>query len=279
MNAIFDEAFSAVAESLQRSTVSVRNGRHSAGSGVVWSEDGLIVTNAHVATRRSAWIELRDGRSFEGEVEQRDAHSDLAALRIDARDLDAVTVRDSATLRVGELVIAVGNPLGLVGSVGCGIVHGPPRQWVSADVRLAPGNSGGPLADAMGRVVGVNSMTVAGTLALAVSSNTIRRFLGGAATQPFRLGVALAPVTAAADARDFSGFIILDVQPGSAASSAGLLIGDVLVAVHKRTLNSVEDIDAALGEQNDRIDVTAIRAGRLIQLTVDKARYQPHRAA
>lgn len=264
MNAMFDEAVSAVAESLQRSTVSVRNGRHSGGSGVVWSEDGLIVTNAHVVTRRSARIELRDGRSYEAEVVRRDARADLAALQIDAHDLDAVTIRDSATLRVGEMVIAVGNPLGLNGSVSCGIVHGPPSRWVSADVRLAPGNSGGPLADAMGRVVGVNSMTVAGNLALAVSSNTIRRFLEDAATQPFRLGVALAPVTAVADARDISGFIILDVQPGSAASGAGLLIGDVLVA---------------LREHSDRIDVTAIRAGRLIQLTVDKTRYQPNRAA
>ena len=264
MNALFDEAVSAVAESLQRSTVSVRNGRHGGGSGVVWSGDGLIVTNAHVATRRSARIELRDGRSYEGEVVKRDARADLAALRIDARDLDAVAIRDSATLRVGEIVIAVGNPLGLNGSVSCGIVHGPAGRWVSADVRLAPGNSGGPLADAMGQVVGVNSMTVAGTIALAVSSNTIRRFLQEPEMQPFRLGVALAPVTAVADAREFSGSIILDVQSGSAASEAGLLIGDVLVE---------------LREQNDRIDVTAIRAGRLIQLTVDKTRYQPHRAA
>ena len=268
MNALLFEAAGAVAESLQRSTVNVRNGHHSAGSGMIWSHDGLIVTNAHVAPRRSARIELRDGRAFEGEVVNRDTRADLAALRIDARDLDAVTVRDSATLRVGEIVIAVGNPLGLSGSVSSGVVHGPPGQWVSADVALAPGNSGGPLADAMGRVVGVNSMSVSGILAVAASSNAVRRFLGERTTQPFRLGVALAPVTTVADGRDFSGFVILDIQPGSAAADVGLLIGDVLV-----------DIDAALGDQNDRVEITTIRAGRLIQLAVDKTKYQPHRAA
>lgn len=266
MNAILYEAAASIAESLQRSTVTVRNGRHSAGSGVVWSDDGLIVTNAHVATRRSARIELHDGRAFEGRVVERDGRADLAALRIDTRGLNAVTVRDSATLRVGEIVVAVGNPFGLSGAVSSGVVHGPPGRWVSAYVRLAPGNSGGPLADALGRVVGVNSMVVAGGIALAVSSNSVRRFLGEAAVQPFRLGVALAPVTASADGRDISGYIILGVQSGSAAADIGLLIGDVLVNMQQHA-------------ESDRIDITAIRAGRLIQLGVDKAKYPPHRAA
>jgi serine protease Do len=266
MNAMFDDAAATVAESLQRSTVTVRNGRHSAGSGVVWSDDGLIITNAHVATRHSARIELHDGRSFEGKVVERDARADLAAFRIDTRDLDAVSVRDSATLRVGEIVVAVGNPFGLSGAVTSGVVHSPPGRWVSADVRLAPGNSGGPLADALGRVVGVNSMVVAGAIAFAVSSNTVQRFLEETMVQPFRLGVMLAPVTTIADGRDFSGYVILDVQSGSAASDIGLLIGDVLVTMQQHA-------------QSDRIDITAIRAGRLIQLGVDKAKYRPHRAA
>ena len=266
MNASMNDAAAAVAESLQRSTVTVRNGRHSAGSGVVWSEDGLIITNAHVATRRSARIELHDGRSFEGTVVERDPRIDLAALRIDTGGLNAVTVRDSASLRVGEIVVAVGNPFGLRGAVTSGVVHGPPGRWVSADVRLAPGNSGGPLADALGRVVGVNSMVVAGATALAVSSNAVQRFLGESVVQPFRLGVRLAAVTANADGRDFSGYLILDVLPGSAASDIGLLIGDVLVTMQQH------------GE-SDRIDITAIRAGRLITLGVDKTKYRPHRAA
>lgn len=190
MNVLLNEAVAAAAESLQRSTVNVRNGRRGAGSGVLWSADGLILTSAHVATQRTARIELYDGRRFEGEVVKRDPHIDLAVLRIDARDLEAVTVRDSATLRVGEIVVAVGNPFGLNGSVGFGVVHGPPGRWVSADVALAPGNSGGPLADAMGRVVGINSMTVSGVLALAASSNAVQRFLEERASQPFRLGVA-----------------------------------------------------------------------------------------
>src|SRR5262249_59485595 len=102
------------------------------------------------------------------------------SLRISALGLPAATPGDSSSLRVGELVIAVGNPLGFIGALTTGVVHSfPARQrWVAADVRLAPGNSGGPLADAQGRVVGINTM-IAGGLALAVASNAVGGLLKG----------------------------------------------------------------------------------------------------
>lgn len=176
------EEFAAVAERLCRSTVQVLTGRAGVGSGVIWHADGLIITNAHVAYGSRATVKLLDGRVFEAAVMARDPERDLAALKVDAVDLPAANVGDSDALRVGELVLAIGNPLGLVGALTTGIisrnvsVEAPSSQkWVMADVRLSPGNSGGPLADARGRVIGINSM-IAGGLALAVPSNAVESF-------------------------------------------------------------------------------------------------------
>jgi serine protease Do len=175
----------AVAESLRRSTVQVRGRGPGAGSGVIWRPDGLVITNAHVASGPDAVVELSDGRTFKALLVDRDPEQDLAALRVGENDLPAATIGDSDSLRSGELALAVGNPLELIGAVTVGIIHtvgplpGLNRQtWVQADVRLAPGNSGGPLANAKGQVIGINSMIVQG-LALAVPSNVVEQFLGG----------------------------------------------------------------------------------------------------
>lgn len=175
------EDLAAVATALSRSTVQVQSRRFGVGSGVIWHSSGLIITNAHVARGSRATVELSDGRVFDAVCTSRDSQQDLAALTVSATDLPAATVGDSDALRVGELVLAVGNPLGIVGALTTGIIHaiGPKdtsSRWVQADVRLAPGNSGGPLADAQGRVIGINTV-IAGGLALAVSSNAVQRFL------------------------------------------------------------------------------------------------------
>ena len=169
-----------VAKRLCRSTVQVLSGNGS-GSGVIWHADGLIVTNSHVVHKSRATVQLADGRVFEAVCKSRDPERDLAALQVEATDLPAAAIADS-DVRVGELVLAVGNPLGLVGALSTGIISrldtvaASSQWWVMADVRLFPGNSGGPLADAQGRVIGINSMVVEG-LALAVPSQAVKRFL------------------------------------------------------------------------------------------------------
>src|SRR5262245_10604379 len=195
------EGFGEVAERLRRSTVHVAR----SGSGVIWGSAGLIITNAHVARAPKLRVELWDGRSFEGDVVARDPRRDLASLRIPASGLPALTAGASSALRVGELVVAVGNPLGFVGALTTGVVHALTRRWVHADVRLAPGNSGGPLADAQGRVIGINTM-IAGGLALAVPSNSVAQFLRRGA-EGIGLGVVVRPVP--------DGMLVLEVQPGS----------------------------------------------------------------
>jgi serine protease Do len=167
--------FGEIAERLRRSTVQVldRGRGRGGGSGVVWSSDGLILTNAHViahvARAAEAEVELWDGRRFRARVVSSDPRRDLATLRISAAGLEAVTPGDSDSLRPGELAIAIGNPWGFAGALSAGIIHSIGRlpdmgsqSWIRAAVQLAPGNSGGPLANAHGHVVGINTAIVNG---------------------------------------------------------------------------------------------------------------------
>jgi serine protease Do len=215
--------FGSVSEKLRRSTVRVDG----SGSGVVW-HGGVVITNAHVARRDRLKVEAWDGSIVDGVIERRDVRRDLAMLRAPI-DAPAIEAGDSAGLRVGEILLAVGNPMGFVGAVSTGVVHGRGairglgrQEWVMADVRLAPGNSGGPLADAQGRVVGINTM-IAGRLALAVPSNDVVRFLARARDR-VALGVTLREIPRV-------GLLILEVSRDSAAEHASLMAGDILVGI------------------------------------------------
>ncbi|MGH7511876.1 MAG: S1C family serine protease [Gemmatimonadales bacterium] len=177
-----DAALEDVADRLRRVTVQVRAGSRSAGAGVVWLRRGLVVTNAHVATGTAAEVVLPDGRALEGRLLARDPRRDLAALALPAGDHAAAIRADARGLRPGELVVAVGHPLGVAYAAALGIVHRAPNggrgpgAWLQADIRLAPGNSGGPLADAAGRIVGINAMIVGG-LGFAVPTHVVERFV------------------------------------------------------------------------------------------------------
>jgi serine protease Do len=171
-------AVGSVAEWLRQITVRVVGSRDSHGSGVIWRSEGLIVTNAHVARTQEHEVELADGRRLQGWLVARDPKVDLAALAFGASGLPAASVRSAQTLRPGEMLIAVGNPWDGTGAVSTGIAHHSVGKlpWLIADIRLAPGNSGGPLADAQGNVVGINSMIVNG-LGWAVTSDAVESFL------------------------------------------------------------------------------------------------------
>jgi serine protease Do len=257
--------FGEVSERLRRSTVQVATkGRgQGSGSGVIWGADGLIVTNAHVARGAEAKVSLWDGSAHPAKVLSRDERRDLASLRIAAAGLPAATPGDSDALRAGEIVIAVGNPLGFIGALTTGVVHSLPnrKRWVAADVRLAPGNSGGPLADARGRVVGINTM-IAGALALAVPSNAVGEFLRGGSFQPKPgpvLGVTIQPVPLRNGA---FGFLLLKVDPGSAAETASFMIGDLLTGAGGHPFAAVDDLHSALASSGETLDLQFLRGDR-----------------
>ncbi len=174
-------AVGSMAAWLRQITVRVNGARGSHGSGVIWRSDGLIVTNAHVAGSQVHTVELYDGRKLEAWLIARDPDKDLAALAVSARALPAASVRSARTCRPGELVIAIGNPVDGEGAVSTGILHrlSGRRPFLFADIRLAPGNSGGPLADAEGNVIGINS-AIANGLGCAVTSDAVRAFLAKA---------------------------------------------------------------------------------------------------
>ena len=251
--------FGEIAERLRRSTVQVNSapvnqtsgnpaGRRGGGSGIVWTSDGLILTNAHVARGNEAEVELWDGRRFRARVASRDARRDLATLRISASGLEAVTAGDSAALRPGELVIAVGNPLGFAGALSTGIVHSIGPWWIHADVKLAPGNSGGPLANVEGQVVGVNT-AIADGLAMAVPSKAALDFLARGPRPA--LGVTMRPV--------HLGLLLLEVEAGGAAANASLRAGDVLLTRFEALNEALDSGRATLRVHFLRDDQTRVR--------------------
>ena len=252
--------FGETAEQLRRSTVLIHAGGHGTGSGILWSSDGLVVTNAHVIRRSPPTVQLWDGREFEAAVQSRDPRRDLAQLRIDARNLPFASPGDSSQVRPGELAIAVGNPLGFLGALATGVIHavGPirqlgPQSWVQTDVRLAPGNSGGPLANAQGRVVGINTM-VAGRLALAIPSNTVRDFLSAGPADAW-LGVTVHPalIPRPSSRGRIFGLVVLDVEANSPAALASLLPGDILLGTEEKSFTEIADLRRALRGSTPRI--------------------------
>jgi serine protease Do len=250
--------FGEIAEKLRRSTVLIHAGDRGSGSGVIWSSDGLIVTNAHVMRGARTRVELWDGREFGATVASRDCRADLAAIRISAADLPAAKIADSANLRPGELAIAIGNPLGFIGALATGTIHavGPlrgfgSRDWVQANVRLAPGNSGGPLADARGHVIAINTM-IAGRLALAIPSNTVTQFLQAGPRDAW-LGVTLHPVRVPRRMGDAFGLVILEIDPASPASRAALLPGDILMGTSDAPFHALDDFARALAGNSPRL--------------------------
>jgi len=252
--------FGEIAENLRRSTVLIHAGPRGNGSGVIWAGDGIIVTNAHVARDFGLRVQLWDGRELPAEIMSRNPRRDLALLHVNAEDLPAARAADSSKVRPGELAIAVGNPMGFVGALTTGVIHavGPlslrglgTQSWVQASVRLAPGHSGGPLADAQGRVIGINTM-VAGRVALAVPSNAVRQFASAGSSDGW-LGVSVHPVRVPQRSGHRFGLVLLEVEQGSPAARASLMPGDILLGADDRSFASLEDLAQLLEGTSPRL--------------------------
>src|ERR1700676_3131282 len=254
-----DMGIGEVGELLRRITVHVRNAnprQQRAGSGVIWDSAGTIVTNAHVVGEGTHLVELWDGSSFPAEIHSRDDSRDLAKIKLAATGVSSASLRTSP-VKPGELAIAVGNPLGFTGALTTGVVHavGPfsgfgRRPWVQAAIRLAPGTSGGPLADAAGHVIGINTMLASGGIALAVPTATVVEFLKNG-PRP-RLGVTIRTVRLP---RRGVGLLIMSIENGSPAEQASLLIGDILIATAGARFATAADLSDAIAEADGRLKI------------------------
>ncbi|XGV98140.1 MAG: S1C family serine protease [Leptolyngbya sp. BL-A-14] len=264
-------AIATVAERLRQSTVQVRTERQGAGSGVIWNADGIIVTNAHVVTGNNATVELADGQVLEAAVTARNRQRDLVALKVEATGLMAGTIADSTQLRVGEIVMAMGNPWGVTGALTTGIIHSvkshSPSHWIQADIQLAPGNSGGPLANAQGQIIGINTMIVHGR-GFAVPSHVVQQFLSQDRDEPF-LGITAQPVGVQVGRRLAIGLLLTAIEPQSPADHAELQVGDVLLGVRGSVFQSPNELFHLLENSNvgDGFPLDVLRQNR--RFTVD----------
>jgi S1-C subfamily serine protease len=294
-----------VTDAVSPAVVSLRvdgpDGRpHGAGSAVVFASDGFAITSAHVVNgSKGGRAAFGDGVEAHFSVVGADPLTDLAVIRIDASDLPTATLGDAARLRVGQLLVAIGNPLGFGGSVSAGVVSGLGRSMVTSegrhqrivenviqtDASLHPGNSGGALADSSAEVVGINTAVVGPWigqgLGLAVPIDAFSREVIGSLIHDGRvrrawLGVGggarpLAPTVAAAVGRE-RGMAVTSVVDGSPASDAAILPGDVIVSLDEVPIEGVPDLQRLMtGPRVDReVEVTVIRDGgeRTLRVTL-----------
>src|SRR6059058_2456150 len=273
----------------------VRGGRilDGGGSGVVITPDGFTLTSAHVVARtegkgRASFV---DGRELDFEVVGSDPLSDLAVLRVDARDLVPAELGDAERLRVGQLVVAIGNPHGFTGSVTAGVVSAlgrslPTRSGanvrvvdnvIQTDAALNPGNSGGALADGNGRIVGINTAVAGVGLGLAVPiSDATRRIIGALMRDGrFRrayIGIAGGPrplpPRIAARLNQRGGVEVVDVGAETPAAKAGLRAEDLVIGLGGAPVNGVGDLQRLMTEDliGAAVDVVVVREGRELTL-------------
>jgi S1-C subfamily serine protease len=292
------DAYSAVVTAVAQTvlpsvaSIAVRSRRgNGGGSASVITPDGYLLTSAHVvAGSRSAEATFADGTSVAVDIAGRDELSDLAVLKARGRVPAPVTMGRAEDLQVGQLVVAIGNPLGLAGSVTAGIVSGLGRslptksgrvvdEVIQTDAALNPGNSGGVLADGRGRMVGVNTAVAGVGLGLAVPINASTHKIIAALMNTGRvrrawLGIAGAhipvPPAAAAKLGTTHGLQIASVVAGSPAAEAGLRRGDIVVSVDGKNVVTATAIQQLMVEDAiaRRIEVTVWRNGALVDVFV-----------
>jgi S1-C subfamily serine protease len=284
-----EETIIRVARAATPAVVSVSRGGGS-GSGVIVRPEGIIITNAHVVgSARTVEVRTADGRTFEGEVLGRDTLVDTAIVRINARNLPAAPLGDSDRLEVGQLAIAIGNPLGLERTVTRGVVSATNRDprgigiaagLIQTDAAINPGNSGGPLLDSSGRVIGINTAILVGTTGLGfaipinVATDVMQQILTTGRVRRAYLGIDPRDITPEI-ARYFSlpvqeAVVVVSVGRNSPAARAGIRREDFIVAIDGESVTDSSTllrllrarrpgqtvrVDIIRGTQRSRVDV------------------------
>jgi serine protease Do len=273
------------------------------GSGFIVAADGIVLTNAHVVDGATeVTVKLTDRREFRAKVLGTDPSTDIAVLRIDAKNLPAVNLGDPAKSRVGDWVVAIGSPYGFENSVSAGIISAKGRSlpgdaavpFIQTDVAVNPGNSGGPLFNLAGEVIGINSQIYSRSggyqgLSFAIPINVALKvkdqIVSTGKVSHARLGVGIQEINHAL-AESFGlkraeGALVSSVQPGSAAERAGLQPGDVIVKFDGRAIGAAGELSAAVGQSapGDKVRIEILRKGESMAVNATLGAAQPGQQA
>jgi len=273
------------------------------GSGFIVSADGLILTNAHVVRNaRQVTVKLSDRREFAARVLGSDASTDIAVLKVDAKDLPTVTLGDPRAVQVGDWVLAIGAPFGFEQTATQGIVSAKGRSlpgesvvpFIQTDAAVNPGNSGGPLFDAQGRVIGINAQIysqsggfqgLAFAIPVDVALHVKEQIVAHGRVEHARLGVVLQDLSAPL-ARSFGlnspdGALVSSVVPGSAAAAAGLKPGDVITAIDGTPVHVAGDVTLRVGlaRPGEKVALKVWREKAAQDFSVALGKAEPERRA
>ena len=277
----------------------------SLGSGFIISPDGYILTNAHVVARGDEiTVKLNDKREYKARLIGADGRTDVALLKIDAHNLPAVELGNPNTLRVGEWVLAIGSPFGFDNTVTSGIVSAKGRQlpdenyvpFIQTDVAVNPGNSGGPLFDMDGKVVGINSqiysrsggfMGISFAIPIDVAMQVADQLKQNGRVSRGRLGVQIQDLTkdlaASFGLKSPSGALVNSVEAGGPADKAGIRAGDIVLAVNGQPIKETSDLPRLIGAVKPglatRIEIWRNQASRTVTVVPDELREADARAA
>jgi S1-C subfamily serine protease len=274
------QAFDRVGPAVVHVTAFTKDGHASGqGSGVVFTPDGYVLTNSHVVARSVRLnASLTDGQGFDATLVGEDAATDTAVLRLSGSGLPHAELGNSATLKVGQLVVAIGNPLGFTCTVTAGIVSALGRTLrtrgggllesvIQTDAPLNPGNSGGPLVSGAGRVVGINTAMIAPAqgICFAIGIDTAiwvaTRLMRDGRVRRSRLGLSAQTVPISTRTRRFhgltqmAGVMVSDLAPDGPGQQAGLRAGDVLVSFDGAPLTGIDDLHRALTQERAGVEI------------------------
>lgn len=274
------------------------------GSGFIISRDGYILTNNHVVNGADkVLVQLSDGRELDAEVVGTDPPTDIAVIRIKAKDLPTLPLGDSDALEVGEWVLALGNPFGLSNTLTAGIVSAKGRSrigitdyedFIQTDAAINPGNSGGPLINLDGNVVGINTaiatrsggyMGVGFAIPIRLAMEVERQIVDHGSVTRGYLGVViqdLSPELAASmNVPDTKGILVSEVEDGSPADHAGLHVGDIIVDLDGKPVEAIEQLrnQVALTKPGGKVELTCLREGHSKSVSVEVGRSPQSRVA
>jgi S1-C subfamily serine protease len=271
-----------------------RRGAGGAGSGFLFTPDGFILTNSHVVHHAArVRVTLADGRRLEADRVGDDPDTDLAVVRVQAASLVPAVLGDSRRIRVGQLAVAIGNPYGFQCTVTAGVVSALGRSLraqsgrliddvIQTDAALNPGNSGGPLVDSRGEVIGVNTAVIrpAQGICFATAINTAKfvaaRLIRDGRVRRSRIGVSGQTVALPRRVVRFhrldleSGVLVASIEPDSPASGSGLRAGDVLIGYDEDPIGSIDDLQRLLTDERVGVEstLTVLRAGERLTLPI-----------